>query len=117
VVYLVLLSVIALESLDELDAGALAELALLISYGTRPEYRRLTSFKELLQLIGEPATSLDKLLNHLPVLLRPDLGDGFLGVLNLSRQLDKEELQLAGYIADRRASAIVVDGLVVDLLA
>ncbi len=48
----------------------------------------LTSPKALTELIGKPVTSLNKLLNHLTVILRHDYGDDILGPLDLAGQLN-----------------------------
>lgn len=77
------LAVGAEEGLDELDAGVLAQVAIRLCLGARPEHGRLTSLEQLPELVSEAVTGFDELLNHLPVFLGPDPGHGVLGALYL----------------------------------
>ena len=115
---LVDLAVGAEQSLDELDAGVFAKGALLLRLGGGgTEHGGLAGLEELLELVHDALAGLDELLDHLAVVLGPDLGHGLLGALDLARQLDEEQPELAGHLADGRARAVVVDGPVVDPLA
>jgi len=111
------LAVGAKQSLDELDAGALAQLAFLLGLVAGTQHGSLTGLEELPELVRDPVAGLDELLDHLPVVLGPDLGDDLLGALDLPGKLDEEEPQLAGLLADGGTGTMVVDGPVIDPFA
>lgn len=104
------------ESLDELDTGILAELGILTLL-PGAKHGGLARLEELAKLVGEALTSLDEFFDHLLVVLGTDLGNGLLGALDLSGQLDEEKPKLASHVRDGSGRSMVVDGPVIDPLS
>ncbi|KAI6775899.1 hypothetical protein HG530_002657 [Fusarium avenaceum] len=108
---LVKLSVTSEKSLDEFDAGILAE-ASLLALGSL-KHRGFTSLEKRSELLSEAFTGLDELLNKVTVVIGANTTDGLLGTLHLTRKLNKEEPHLTSHVRDGSGRTLVVNGPVI----
>jgi hypothetical protein len=111
------LTITAKDRVDKFGAGILAQLGRLLPLLlTRLQHGGLTGLEELLELVGETVARLNKVIDHLFVLLRADTGHALFGALHLASKLDQEEPELTGNVGDGGRGAVMVDGPVIDPL-
>lgn len=105
------------EGINELDTGALVQLAFLLGLDAGAKHGGFASLEQLAELVREPVAGLDELVEHLTVLLGADLAHHLLGTLDLARELDEKEPKLTGLVANGRTRAVMVHGPVINPFA
>ena len=76
-----------------------------------------THLEQLGEADPQAFATLEEIFDHLVILFPTDLGHDLLSPLDLARELDEEQPQLASHLGQRRRWAVMEDGPVVDPLA